>query len=185
MWRLLSGKCSWIIVLYCVELSWGRQLKVLPSTQTTAESIVCPLSCKGCSESPDYNATAKIILIGALLFSLGYDNEEPKIFVLCLVKAGQWKGMWEEDSSCPHFLLVTLIKRPITCGSHLSVQWAVSSPVISIQDFVAKAIRSGWCIQRPLWQQMSRSMQSEKIKGSLSVGPWIWFIRSLVDPDSC
>jgi hypothetical protein len=79
---------------------------------------------------------ARIIIIVAHLLSIDCDNEEPEIFVLRLVEAGCWKGVWEDSFSYSHILHVTLIKRLITVGE------AVISLVTSLQNFVAKAIRS-------------------------------------------
>jgi hypothetical protein len=122
MWRLPGGKCSWIIL--------GSRLR---------HSDHCWVY-----YVPPYlaRAAAKIILIAALLFCVGYYNEEPKTFILLCSQSWAVKRCVGEDSSCPHFLHVKLIKRPITCRSHLSVQWAVNSPLTNLQDFVTKAIRS-------------------------------------------
>jgi hypothetical protein len=50
--------------------------------------------------------------------------------------------IWQEDSSCPHFLNTVLSTIPITCRWRFTLEWPVNNPVTSLHCFLSKASRS-------------------------------------------
>jgi hypothetical protein len=85
----------------------------------------------------------------ALLLSVIYNHAESIILILCSAVAGYWQStLWEDYYSCPHFLHVLLLERPVTYMP-ASLQRSVNSPVTDVHGFLSlNCFPEGLCVKR-------------------------------------